>query len=93
MPTLESKIEKQFALMVRARGGLAIKMAPTIAGIPDRLVLWAGGGYSLVELKTTKGTLRAIQVHRHEQLRKMGHEVVVLRGEQEIIDWIDERTL
>lgn len=93
MPTLESKIEKQFALMVRARGGLAIKMAPTIAGIPDRLVLWPGGRFYLVELKTTQGKLRAIQVHRHKQLLQMGHRVVVLRGEQDIIDWLDDITL
>lgn len=93
MPTLESKIEKQFALMVRARGGLAVKLAPTIAGIPDRLVIWPGGRFSLVELKTSTGNLRAIQVHRHKQLLDLGHEVVVLRGETEIIDWLDGMTL
>lgn len=93
MPTLESKIEKQFALMVRARGGLAVKMAPTIAGIPDRLVLWPGGRFHLVELKTNRGNLRPIQVHRHKELLAMGHKVVVLRGESEIVDWLDEVTL
>lgn len=93
MPALESKIEKQFALMVRARGGLAIKMAPTIAGIPDRLVLWPSGRFHLVELKTVSGKLRAIQVHRHKQLLEMGHKVVVLRGEPDIIDWLDDVTL
>lgn len=93
MPTLESKIEKQFALMVRARGGLAIKMAPTMAGIPDRLVLWPGGKSQMVELKTKTGALRAIQVHRHKELMAMGHTVVVLRGEQDVIDWLDEVTL
>lgn len=93
MPTLESKIEKQFALMVRARGGLAVKLAPTIAGIPDRLVLFPNETAYLVELKTTTGKLRAIQVHRHAQLAKMGHHVVVLRGEQDIIDWLDGVTL
>lgn len=93
MSTLESKIERQFALAVKARGGLPIKMAPTVAGIPDRLVLWPGGGFSLVELKTKTGRLRAIQVYRHAQLRAMGHEVVVLHGELEIIDWLDDKTL
>lgn len=93
MPTLESKIEKQFALMVRARGGMAIKLAPTIAGIPDRLVLWPHGGFNLVELKTKSGNLRPIQIHRHAQLLSMGHHVVVLRGEQEIIEWLDDTTL
>lgn len=93
MPTLESKIEKQFALMVKARGGLAIKMVPTIAGIPDRLVLWPGGRLHLVELKTTRGQLRAIQIHRHKQLLEMGHKVVVLRGEADIVDWLDDVTI
>lgn len=93
MPTLESKIEKQFALMVKARGGLAVKMAPTIAGIPDRMVLWPGGKFHLVELKTTSGGLRAIQVHRHKELKMMGHNVVVLRGEAEIVAWLDDVTI
>lgn len=93
MPTREAHIEKQFALMVRARGGMAVKLAPTVAGIPDRLVIWPSGRFHLVELKTKSGSLRAIQVHRHAQLKEMGHNVVVLRGEQEIIDWLDDLTL
>lgn len=70
-----------------------MKLAPTIAGIPDRLVLWPGGRSHLVELKTKTGKLRPIQVHRHKELKAMGHEVVVLRGEQDIIDWLDDATL
>lgn len=93
MPTLESKIERQFVLMVRARGGMAVKLAPTIAGIPDRLVLWPNGLFHLVELKTKGGNLRPIQVHRHAQLLAMGHNVVVLRGEADIIDWLDDITV
>jgi hypothetical protein len=93
VPTLESKIERQFALMVRSRGGLSVKLAPTIAGIPDRLVLWPDGRFYLVELKTTTGQVRAIQVHRHKQLLEMGHKVVVLRGEADIIDWLDDVAL
>lgn len=93
MPTLESKIERQFALMVRARGGIAVKLAPTIAGIPDRMVLWPDGRFHLVELKTKSGSLRPIQVHRHAQLLAMGHVVVVLRGETDLVEWLDEVTL
>lgn len=93
MPTLESYIERQFMQIVRARGGMAVKLAPTIAGIPDRLVLWPDGTSHLVELKTKTGPLRAIQVHRHKQLKAMGHVVVVLRGELEMLDWLDEITL
>jgi hypothetical protein len=90
VPVRESHLERQFSQMVRARGGLAIKMAPTIAGIPDRLVLWPNGKSNLVELKTSTGNLRAIQVHRHKELLDLGHSVVVLRGEQDIVDWIDD---
>lgn len=93
MTVRESKLEQQFSMMVRARGGIAVKMAPTIAGIPDRLVIWPGGKFFLVELKTSSGALRAIQVHRHEQLREIGHTVTVLRGEEEIQDWIDDVAL
>lgn len=93
MPTLESKIEKQFAQMVRARGGIAVKMAPTIAGIPDRLVIWPGGRFSLVELKTLTGRTRAIQVYRHKKLKEIGHHVFILRGEEEVVEWLDDMTL
>lgn len=93
MPVRESHLEHQFAMMVRARGGLAIKLAPTIAGIPDRLVLWPNGKSNMVELKTSSGKLRAIQVYRHAQLLVLGHTVVVLRGEADIVDWLDGITL
>lgn len=72
---------------------MAIKLAPMPAGIPDRLVLWPNGQSHLVELKTKTGPLRAIQVFRHKELAAMGHQVVVLRGEQEVLDWITELTL
>jgi 23S rRNA-/tRNA-specific pseudouridylate synthase len=93
VPVLESKIERQFAQMVRARGGMAIKMQPTIAGVPDRMVLWPNGRFSLVELKTLTGRTRPIQIHRHKELKAMGHLVVILRGELEIQDWVDDMAL
>lgn len=93
MPVRESKIEGQFRDMVRARGGIALKLIPTIAGIPDRLILWPGGLMTLVEMKTKTGKRSAIQIHRHRQLAALGHPVVTLSGEEEMVAWLDDFTL
>lgn len=93
MPVRESKIEGQFRDMVRARGGLALKLIPVIAGIPDRIILWPNGTTTLVEMKTKTGKRSAIQIHRHRQLGAMGHTVVTLGGEEEMVAWLDDFTL
>jgi hypothetical protein len=49
----ESQLETYFVRVVRlVLHGKTFKMAPTVRGVPDRLVLLPGGVVELVELKT-----------------------------------------
>jgi 23S rRNA-/tRNA-specific pseudouridylate synthase len=84
---LESALERRFLKGVRARGGMTIKLVPVHAGTPDRLVLYKGQLH-LVELKTDTGRLSPIQVHWHGLAAGQGVTVVVLRGAEEIDEWI-----
>lgn len=76
MQYLEKAVETYLCKEVKKRGGLAIKQS-TEAGLPDRLVLWRGGG-AFVELKRPGGRVSAIQAEYHRRLRAIGHEVAVL---------------
>lgn len=89
----ESHLERQFNLGVRQAGGMSIKMVPTVAGIPDRLVLLPGGRTVLVELKAENGALHEIQRVWHDRAAAIGHDVVVLRGRAEMQEWLDELDL
>jgi hypothetical protein len=85
---LEGALERFFYDEVRRAGGRVIKLAPTTAGIPDRLV-FLPGRMELVELKTETGKLSPVQIVWHDRLfRSWGIRVTVLHGKQEIRSWI-----
>jgi hypothetical protein len=86
---LESAIEQLFFRLVREAGGLAIKLAPTHAGVPDRLVLWPDGRSCLVELKQTHGTVSKVQKLWHRKAEGMGHPVTVLYGAEQVRAWVE----
>jgi len=89
MTALESALEGYFRKRVRGMGAMTIKLAPTVRGIPDRLVIMPKGRFALVELKTERGRLSEIQKHWHEQLYRLtGVVVVVLYGKPEIDRWV-----
>ena len=89
---LEAQLERVFRSRVRmVLGGMVIKMAPTVVGTPDRLVLLPGGRTFLVELKTNKGKLSAAQREWHLRARRLGTKVVVLRGLEQIQTWVEEQ--
>lgn len=85
---IEAALEGYFRKQVRIAGGYTIKLAPTEAGTPDRLVVSPRGAMHLVELKTTTGVLRAIQVAFHDRMASLGVQVVVLYGKDDIDRWI-----
>ena len=89
MSTPEGRLEALFSTGVR-RGlrGKTLKLAPTEAGAPDRLVLLAGLPPLLVELKAAGGRLRAIQRVWHEEAHELGHPVTVLSSEEEVMGWL-----
>ena len=89
MSDLEAGLEKFFFDRVRLVGGVSYKIAPTTAGIPDRLVIFPYNRMWLVELKTNKGQLSPIQLVLHERLwDEFGVTVVTLYGKEHILDWI-----
>lgn len=88
---LESSLEAYFYHAVRTAGGLAYKLAPTVKGMPDRMVLFPGGLVCLLELKAHGGIVSPMQAHWHEQAAALGTNVAVLTGRADIDHWITHR--
>lgn len=91
----ETAIERRLKRKVEEAGGKALKFtSPGWAGAPDRLVLLPGGRLVFVELKAPGKTPRPIQLKRHEELKALGFDVVVIdspEGVDEFIRrWADE---
>lgn len=85
---LESVIELRLKKRVEMLGGLALKMdSMSWAGAPDRLILLPNGQVVFVELKAPGKKPRPIQIKRHEQLRAIGFEVIIIDS----LEGIDER--
>lgn len=84
----ERDVERRLRLLVEERGGMCVKLAPTVNGMPDRMVITPRGEILLVELKSPSGRLRPIQRVRHEQLASRGVEVAVLSTAREVEDWV-----
>ncbi len=83
----ESKIEKKLVMATKAMGGIAPKFtSPGFDGMPDRLVLLPGGRMCFAELKAPGKKARPLQMARHRLLRRLGFEVYVIDG----IEQIDE---
>lgn len=85
---LERVLENRLRKKVQLAGGMVVKMAPTISGIPDDLVLMPNGGMYLVELKKNGGKLRALQEHFQTRAGQLGTRVHVLTGAGEIDAWV-----
>lgn len=92
MPSLkESAIEARLVRMVRDRGGLCYKfVSPGNPGVPDRIVITPGGRTIYVELKTEVGRLANIQKWQLEEMRKRGAEIRVLRGMDQVKEFVRE---
>ncbi len=87
----EAALERLFQERVRRAGGIALKLAPTHVGMPDRLVLLPSGRSYLVELKTETGRLSDVQRHFHARLARMTIPVVVLYGRDAVNEWCADR--
>lgn len=82
----ESAIESLLRREVAAAGGMSAKLVPTVAGLPDRLVIL--NGVHLVELKTDTGKLRPVQIAWHRRAAERGVQVVVLHGPGQVRAWV-----
>ena len=80
----EKNIEQQLRNEVRLHGGLCEKWTSGSSGWPDRICLFPDGKACFVEVKAPGKLPRPLQLHRHEQLRRLGFQVYVLDNEKQI---------
>lgn len=86
--TPEAQAEKLLLeITASTLAGLAVKLAPTTYGVPDRLVLLPGGTLELIELKARGGRLRPDQIAWIAKAHARGVNVTVLTGPDEIHSW------
>ena len=85
----ESAVEALLHRLVKSVGGMSFKLAPTVKGLPDRLVVLPHGQVHLVELKAEGGRLSPAQRLLHSRLAERGVEVQVLTGPDEVRAWVD----
>ena len=74
----EREVEKKLILEVKKRGGICEKWVSGTVGWPDRIIILPDGKIGFVEVKRPGGKPRAIQVHRHNILKRLGARVYVL---------------
>ena len=88
---MEKDLERKLVKAVRQSGGLALKfVSPGVAGVPDRLLLFPDGRAAFAEVKAPGEKPRPLQVHRMEQLRKLGFRVYVVDSEEKIGEMLSE---
>lgn len=83
----ESAIERRFREGIARKGGWSMKLVG-VKGVPDRLVVFPGR-VAFVELKGPRGRLSPAQDFMIARLRALGAEVVVLRGDDEVREWLE----
>lgn len=87
----EKEIEQKLVQAVKKSNGLCLKLtSPSMAGIPDRLLLMMGGKCAFVELKAPGKKLRPLQLSRKRQLEKFGFHVYVIDSMEQISEVLSE---
>jgi len=83
---LESAVETELVMRVRAIGGVAEKVTVQgRRGFFDRLVVLPGGHIVFVECKREKlGRLSPHQIERHRMYKALGAAVVIVRNSADI---------
>ena len=81
----EKLLERKLAAAVKQSGGLAAKFVSLgLDGMPDRLILMPRGIAAFVEVKALGRRPRLLQLQRHRLLRRLGFQVFVLDGPDQI---------
>lgn len=87
---LEQPVEDHLTLRVNGLGGMAIKLHPTISGLPDRLVLLPKARIYFVELKKPKGGIvSVVQAAIKKRLEMLGFTVLILNTKEKIDEHIN----
>lgn len=87
----EQEIEQKLREAVKRMGGRAYKfISPGNVGVPDRIVIMPGRQVIFVELKTEVGRLTPVQKAQIGYLERLGQDVRVLYGMDDVEKFIDE---
>lgn len=86
-------MERRGQRLAERSGVLVLKLFPTRAGLPDRLVLAPGGRLALVEWKTAAGTVSPVQAWMFEKLAGLGFPVTIVRSQKEFDKVVDNLRL
>jgi len=85
---LERDIEAYLVKRVKSLGGMAYKfVSPSNRGVADRLVVLPGQIW-FVEVKQESGRLTALQALFMEQMRRMGHNAIVVWSKEDVDKWV-----
>lgn len=88
---LEKNIEEFLGDGIKKFGGRFYKfVSPGNSGVPDRIIFLPEGKIYFVELKTKKGTPSKLQRLQIRRLKKLGQDVRILYGMEEVKDFLDE---
>ena len=76
----EKYLERTFSEKLNKTGKCeVIKLLSTfVKGLPDRMVLCAGGYVGFAEIKTTGKKPTKIQLYIHDKLEKLGYKVFIV---------------
>lgn len=76
---------------IKKLGGKSYKfVSPGNSGVPDRIIFLPEGKIFFIELKTKKGTPSKLQRLQIRRLKKLGQDVRILYGLEEVKDFLDE---
>lgn len=87
----ERDIEEYLRKRVKAVGGAAYKWtSPGNSGVPDRIVIFPGGGVVFVELKAPGGKPTPLQLAQHKRLRALNCDVRIIDSKEQVDAFIKE---
>lgn len=86
---LEREIERYLVGKIEALGGLCLKFTSSIAGVPDRLVLYKGRTY-FIELKAPGKKPRPLQKRMIKQMEDRGASVTIISDKKGVDTFIDK---
>ena len=87
----EKKIENYLVKQVKKQCGLCLKfVSPSMAGVPDRIVLLPKGRVFFVETKAPGKKPRKIQTAVHRIFENLGFKVYVTDSKQQVDKAVEE---